>query len=337
MSTRNGTQLPACPGEPWAADLPGRAGGEETLMIVSASYKTDIPAFYGEWFMGRLEAGHCRVANPYGGPPFTVPLRLDAVDGFVFWTRNLGPFADRLEAVAARGFPFVVQYTVTGYPRALDAATIAAAQAVGDLRTVAGRYGRRAAVWRYDPIVFSSATPPAWHRRTFAELAGQLAGAVDEVVVSVAQIYRKTTRNLTAAARLHGFTWDDPGIEEKRALVADLTGIAAAHGLKLAVCGQPELIVPGAAEARCIDVARLSDVAGRPLVAAHKAHRACDCDASRDIGDYDTCPHGCAYCYAVQSRPLAKRRFAAHDPAGEFLFPPTWSRRPGGDEQELLL
>jgi hypothetical protein len=164
-----------------------------------------------------------------------------------------------------------------------------------------------------------------------------LAGAVDEVVVSVAQIYRKTTRNLTAAARLHGFTWDDPGIEGKRALVADLTGIAAAHGLKLAVCGQPELIVPGAAEARCIDVARLSDVAGRPLAAAHKAHRACDCDASRDIGDYDTCPHGCAYCYAVQSRPLAKRRFATHDPAGEFLFPPARSRRPGGDEQELLL
>ena len=305
-------------------------------MIVSASYKTDIPAFYGEWFMRRLAAGHCRVANPYGGPPFTVPLGPAAVDGFVFWTRNLGPFLDRLETVAARGFPFVVQYTVTGYPRVLDAATIGAEGAVDHIRAVATRYGRRAAVWRYDPIVFSSVTPPAWHRETFAGLAGQMAGAVDEVVVSVAQIYRKSARNLTAVARLHGFTWDDPGPGERRALIADLAAIAGRHGLRLAVCGQPELIVPGAAEARCIDAARLSDVAGRPLAAAHKAHRACDCDASRDIGDYDTCPHGCAYCYAVQSRSLAKRRFAAHDPAGEFLFPPPGAARPGGGEQGSL-
>lgn len=307
-------------------------------MIVSASYKTDIPAFYGEWFMRRLEAGYCRVANPYGGPPFTVPLGRHDVDGFVFWTRNLAPFLDRLETVAACGFPFVVQYTVTGYPRELDAATIAAEQAVGHLREVAGRYGRRAAVWRYDPIVFTSLTPPAWHRDTFARLAGQLAGTVDEVVVSVAQIYRKTARNLTAAARLHGFAWEDPGLDEKRALIAGLAAIAAAHGLKLAVCGQPELIAGGSAEARCIDVARLSDVAGRPLTAAHKPHRrSCACDASRDIGDYDTCPHGCAYCYAVQSRPLAKRRFAAHDPSGEFLFPPAGNTRPGGGEQQSLL
>jgi len=292
-------------------------------MIVSASYKTDIPAFYGDWFMRRLEAGYCRVINPYGGPPFTVRLGRDAVDGFVFWTRNLGPFADRLRAVAAEGFPFVVQYTVTGYPRVLDAGAIGEDSAVGHLRAVARRYGRRAAVWRYDPIVFSSATPPAWHRETFARLAGRLAGAVDEVVVSVAQVYRKTARNLTAAARLHGFDWNNPAPEEKRALIADLAGIAAANGLTLAVCGQPELIVPGAVEARCIDALRLSDVAGRPIKAAHRPHRAtCACDASRDIGDYDTCPHGCAYCYAVRNRPLAKRRRAAHEPAGEFLVPP---------------
>jgi hypothetical protein len=307
-------------------------------MIVSASYKTDIPAFYGDWFTRRLEAGYCRVANPYGGPPSTVGLGREAVDGFVFWTRNLGPFVDRLEAVAARGFPFVVQYTVTGYPRELDAATIAAEQAVRQLHEMAGRYGRRAGVWRYDPIVFSSLTPSAWHRRTFARLAGQLAGAVDEVVVSVAQIYRKTARNLAAAARLHGFAWDDPEPGEKRALIADLAAIAAAHGLGLAVCGQPELIVAGALAARCIDAARLADVAGRPLKAAHKPHRAaCDCDASRDIGEYDTCPHGCAYCYAVRSRPLAKRRFAAHDPAGEFLFPPAGSARPGDGGKPVSL
>ncbi|MGH6953712.1 MAG: DUF1848 family protein, partial [Alphaproteobacteria bacterium] len=84
-------------------------------MIVSASYRTDIPAFYGPWFMRRLAAGHCRIVNPYGGPAQTVPLSADLVDGFVFWTKNLGPFLAHLPEVRRRGFPFVVQYTVNNY------------------------------------------------------------------------------------------------------------------------------------------------------------------------------------------------------------------------------
>lgn len=308
-------------------------------MIVSASYKTDIPAFYGEWFRRRLEAGFCRMVNPYNNRTATVPLNRDAVDGFVFWTRNLGPFTGALDAVAARGFPFVVQYTVTGYPRGLDAATIEAERAIGHIASVAARFGRRAAVWRYDPVVFSSLTPADWHRATFARLAARLAGAVDEVVVSVMQPYRKTGRNLDAAAGAQGFAWRDPPADEKRALLVDLAAVAADQGLRFAVCGQPELVAPGAAEARCIDAARLSDVAGRPIRAARKPHRpTCACDASRDIGDYNTCPHGCVYCYAVQSRTLAKRRFAAHDPAGEFLFPPPAGIEPDdGAEQPVLL
>lgn len=308
-------------------------------MIVSASYRTDIPAFYGAWFRRRLKAGFCRTVNPYGGPPSEVPLRGPSVDGFVFWTRNLGPFFEALDEVDALGLPFVVQMTVTGYPRALDAGTITPDAAVAQLQRLSGRFGRRVGVWRYDPIVFSSLTPPDWHRETFARLAGALSGIVDEVVVSVAQIYRKTARNLTAAARAHGFEWRDPGADEKTALLTELAGIAAGAGLAFSVCGQPELLVPGAAEARCIDSRRLSDVAGRPVKAPHRPHRTtCACDASRDIGDYDTCPHGCAYCYAVQSRGLAKRHFAAYDPDGEFLVaPPAGTGRARRDEAPRLL
>ncbi len=293
-------------------------------MIVSASYKTDIPAFYGPWFARRLEAGFCRVASPYGGPPSTVPLDRSAVDGFVFWTRNLGPFLPVLDTVRERGFPFVVQYTITGYPRQLDAATVAPERAIGHLRDLFRRNGLRAGVWRYDPILFSSLTPPDWHRATFARLARDLAGTVDEVVVSFLQVYRKTARNMALAAKEAGFDWRDPEADEKRALLADLAAMAADAGLRLSLCAQPELLIDGVHEASCIDAARLSDLAGRPVRALLKPHRkTCACHASRDIGDYDTCPHGCAYCYAVRSRDLAKRRFRAHDPEGEFLFPPS--------------
>jgi len=85
-------------------------------MIVSASYRTDIPAFHADWFARRLEAGAVWVTNPYGGPPSRVDLSPQAASGFVFWTRNAGPFLPILDRLADQGRPFVVQITITGYP-----------------------------------------------------------------------------------------------------------------------------------------------------------------------------------------------------------------------------
>jgi hypothetical protein len=287
-------------------------------MIVSASYRTDIPAFYGDWFGRRLEAGFVTVANPYGGPAYRVGLDRQSVDGFVFWTKNIGPFLPVLDRLKARGDPFVVQYTVTGYPRALERAVIEPERAAAHMQSLACAFGPRVAVWRYDPILITAATPPAWHRERFTAIARSLRGATDEVCVSFAQIYQKTRRNLDAAA----IAWDDPPADEKRALIAALTGIAAEHGMRLTVCTQPDLTGSSAEPARCIDAARLSDVAGRPIAARRKGNRpGCLCSESRDIGAYDTCPHGCVYCYAVAHHAGARQRFRAHDPAVEMLLP----------------
>jgi hypothetical protein len=295
-------------------------------VIVSASYRTDIPAFYGAWFRQRLRAGVCQVANPYGGPPSTVPLTAEAVDGFVFWTRNPAPFAAALTDVAARGIPFMVQVTITGYPHALEASVSDAKRSIAAMRVLAERYGPRSCVWRYDPVLLTSLTPPAWHRETFARLAAALSGAVDEVVLSFAQIYAKTRRNTARAAARHGFSWEDPPATVKTELLAALAAIAADHGLKATLCTQPDLLASGLAPelapARCIDAARLSDVAGRPIASKTKGNRpGCLCAESRDIGAYDTCPHGCVYCYAVRAPEAAKRSFRTHDPDASLLAP----------------
>ena len=288
-------------------------------MIVSASYRTDIPAFYADWFMRRLAAGYAVVANPYGGRPYRVPLAPGEVDGFAFWTRNIGPLAQHLPEIA-RVAPFTVQFTVTGYPRALEPGVIDSAAAVDQIAGLADRFGPRAVVWRYDPVIETSLTPAAWHLENFGRLAGMLQGHVDEAVISFAQIYAKTRRNMEIAARDHGFTWRDPEDAEKRALAGALAEIAAAHGMQLTVCSQPDYLVAGAAAARCIDAGRLSDIAGREIRAREKGNRpGCLCHESRDIGAYHSCPQGCAYCYAVSSRDRAKRFLVVHDPAAESL------------------
>jgi hypothetical protein len=298
-------------------------------MIVSASYRTDIPAFYGQWFLNRFRAGWARVVNPYGRQVSVVPLRT-GVDGFVFWTRNVGPFRPVLSEIRRAGLPFVVQYTVTGYPRALESSVMEAARSLALMRDLAETHGPRVVVWRYDPIVMTSLTSADWHRDSFARFADGLAGVTDEVSVSFATVYRKTKRNLAAAARAHRFTWDDPPAGDKTALLSDLVALGAARGIRLTLCSQPELLTTGVEPSRCIDARRLEDVAAgwgtpRPVPAKLRGNRpGCLCFESRDIGEYDTCPHGCAYCYAVGTRGLARSRHGEHDPNSEVLLAPPW-------------
>lgn len=298
-------------------------------MIISASYKTDIPTFYGDWFMRRLDAGYCKSVNPYSRQVYRIPLGRQSVDGFVFWTKNVAPFLKHLPQVRKRGFPFVVQYTINGYPRELETNVLDADRAIETAWKVRELFGLRALVWRYDTIVTSSVTSFDFHVENFRRIASRLEGATNEVVVSFAQLYKKTLRNMDAASRAAGFSWRDPSDDEKRDLVGRLLRCARDHRMQLSVCSQRDLLVDGALDAKCVDAQRLSDLAGSTLRARLKGNRKdCGCFESRDIGEYDTCPHGCVYCYAVQSRDRALLRYRKHDPSSEFLFEETVGRQP---------
>ena len=291
-------------------------------MIISASYKTDIPTFYGEWFMNRLRAGYCKMMNPYNRRVIRVSLLPEDVEGIVFWTKNVGPFLRHLQEVQQLGFPFVLQHTINGYPRHLEQAVVDTHKSVENVRQVTDTFGPRVSIWRYDTIINSSLTPREFHIETFGRLAKELEGATDEVVISFAHLYTKTHRNMQRAAAEHGFTWSDPTDDWKKELARELASVAAVHNIQLTVCSQPRFITSGCGEARCVDARRLTDVAVKLVKASLKGNRPeCGCFESRDIGEYDTCPHGCVYCYAVQNQELAKTRYQQHDQSGESLFP----------------
>jgi len=292
-------------------------------MIISASYKTDIPTFYGEWFINRLRAGFCKTVNSYNKHVIQVSLRPENVNGIVFWTKNIGPFLKHLPVVQAIGIPFVIQHTINGYPRILEHSVVDSATSVENVRRVVDCYGQKTCVWRYDTVLMTSLTDLDFHLATFSALAKKLEGSTDEVVVSFGHIYKKTLRNMDISAKENGFTWRDPDDEWKRNLISQLVEIASAHRMSLTICSQPQYVVSGCGEARCIDSSRLEAVGGKYVTPTEKGNRPdCRCSEARDIGEYDTCPHGCVYCYAVQNRPLALERYHQHDPLSEFLFPP---------------
>lgn len=279
-------------------------------VIISASYRTDIAAYYADWFARRYQAGWCLVGGPFDGRLRRVELA--GADGFVFWTRHAAPLLPTLARLANDGLPFVVLYTLTDYPRQLESHRPSRAVALATMRTLSERFGPRALVWRYDPVLVSDLTPPGYHRAQFAGLAAELRGCCDEVVLSVANLYRKSLRGLAAA----GVVADEPSDEAKRALLSELAELAHSAGLRPSLCAQRHLLCAGLSDAACIDAVRLG------VTARAKPHRACGCAESLDIGAYDTCPTGCAYCYAVNSRAVAVRRRSEHDPADVMLHRP---------------
>ncbi len=279
--------------------------------------------------MNRLRAGSCKMVNPYNRHVYDVDLTLDNVDGIVFWTKNIGPFLDYLKEVKERGYPFIIQHTITGYPRELEERVVNARQTIEHVKKVASMYGPQVVVWRYDPILITSLTPVGWHLKNFEHLARELEGTTNEVVVSLAQTYKKTKRNVDEAAKNKHFEWQETEQFTDTLLhpfMTNLAAIARCYGFQIRACSQKKLLIPGSVEeARCVDAERLEAVSQRSLKSDVKLRgnrKECGCFASRDIGEYDTCPHDCVYCYAVQNREKALTRYKEHDPNSEFLFIP---------------
>jgi hypothetical protein len=262
-------------------------------VIVSAAYHDDIPAFYGAWFMKRLAAGYCRTVDSRGLRIHRVALTNEAVNAFVFWTRNVRPFMDSLCELRDRGYPFLVQHAITAE----------GSEALADLHTIAARYGSRSAVWRYEPIAVTVRTPLSWHEWNFEKLARALRGATDEVVIAFG-----TPRHAMA---------DSPrASDDERAFVRHLAKLASDCGMRLSICSEPSQLVTGTGPARCIDARRLSDVARRAIeVETQPRWAGCLCAAAWDIGAPLDAPTGC------HGAALAPRR-PDHDPDGEFLVPP---------------
>lgn len=290
-------------------------------MIISASRRTDIPAFYSTWLLNRLKAGFACTRNPVNRHQVSrVPLTRDVVDGIVFWTKNPAPLLQNDELMEMLGdFPYYVQFTLTGYgadvePHVPDAEGFL----IPVFRELARRIGPQRVIWRYDPIFLSEKHAIDYHVYRFAELASQLQGCTERVVISFLDQYKKTER----AMRGLGAAIPSPAqIDEIAGRIADC---AHEHGLEVVTCAEAvDLEAYGIEHGACIDKGLLEKIGGyhlsEKLVKDKTQRRECGCFESVDIGAYDTCPHGCRYCYARSSEAAASANVAAHDPDSPLL------------------
>lgn len=290
-------------------------------MIISASRRTDIPAFYHEWFINRIKAGFLLQRNPYNAHQVKrVSLLPEDIDAIVFWTRNPAKMLAVLNNLV--NFKYYFQYTITGYPKILDTHGINPHKAISIFIELSNKIGYEKVIWRYDPIIISSATPIIEHKRLFKKIASNLAGYTNRVVISFADLYKKTERNLNL---IPDFTFHDIThlIEEINDLCSFFSDIARQHDMKISICAESlNLEHLGIEKGKCIDDRLLNDVFGIKVSNLKDTgqREACGCIKSVDIGQYNTCLHGCKYCYATFNEKTVKENIKKHNPYSPFIL-----------------
>lgn len=293
-------------------------------MIISASRRTDIPAFYTDWFINRIRAGYCRVPNPFNSKQIsTVSLLPEDVDAFVFWSKNPTALIPRLGELDQRGFVYYFLFTLNDYPATIEPNLPALADRMDIFKRLSDTIGPERVIWRYDPIVISSATPQDYHFRCFENICSELSGRTHRVIVSLVDYYRKTDRRL-AQLESAGITFDREAARrpETRQLLMRISATASAHRMDIRSCAEPsDLGKVGIPPGGCVDAELIKRLGRRVSRKKDPGQRNdCRCIISKDIGVPDTCLHGCRYCYATRDHTVAWRRHAEHDPQSPFLW-----------------
>jgi len=283
--------------------------------VISASRRTDIPAFYSAWFVQRLKEGSVAVQQPYSGKFLRVSLKREDVSAIVFWSKNYAPLIEKLESIELTTKNLFFHFTITA-AQELEPEVPEYRNAVRDYLYLARRYSPRQIVWRFDPICITDKLPFETYRERFVRCAELLKGHVTTCIISFAHPYKKVIANFKGTD--HQLV--ELPMAQKRDHARSLADIARRYGIGLSACCNDYLTCDEIEKAACIDGARLSTLFNIPIDTRPASTRQeCACTKSIDIGAYDTCTHGCLYCYANTNKNRAERALRLHNPAWNSL------------------
>ena len=283
-------------------------------MIINTGQRTDIPAFYADWFVNRLKAGFVLVRNPYN-PRSVTRYRLspEVVDLIGFCTKNPAPMLPHMDLLRPYGQFWYV--TITPYGKEIEPGVPDKREVLDSFRRLSDAVGADRMGWRYDPVFISGEYPAERHIRAFEYMAQTLSGYTHTAVISFVDLYEKTKRNFPEVR---------PVTAEQRLLLGKaFVEIAGQYGMTVRPCGEgDELARFGADCSGCMTVAMYEQALGRRLKVPKTApaRKECACYLGGDIGAYNTCGHLCRYCYANYDAATVRKNLAAHDPESPLLI-----------------
>jgi len=286
-------------------------------MILSVSRRTDIPAFYTPWFINRLREGHVLVRNPMNYHQVSrVSLSPSVIDCIVFWTKNGTPLLPYLESISAT-YPFYFQYTLNAYDSEIEPGLQTLDRKISAFQSISEQIGAGRIIWRYDPILLSDRYSLEWHIDRFSYISEKLCGYTRECVFSFIDLYEKVKINIK------GLYIRECLPEEMDRIASGFSAIARERGLRLRTCAETvNLEKYGIGHGCCVDGELISELTGWNMTAKKDPNQRqeCGCLESIDIGQYNTCRHGCKYCYANFNQQSVMTFSKKHDPQSPLLI-----------------
>lgn len=295
-------------------------------MILSVSRRTDIPAFYAEWFMERLRQTFVLVRNPFNIHSISrIPLTPENVDAIVFWTKNSKPIHKYLDEIDELGYKYYFQYTITPYkndleenlPNKEDEEKVQdKKEIVETFKNLSSKIGSEKVILRYDPVILNDNYTVDFHKKAFARLCDLLAPYTKKIVFSFLDDYKKISKNIKQ------LNIKEISEEEMYIMAEYFAETAKKYNLKIESCAeQIDLEKFGINHGKCIDNELIEKITGFKLsVGRDNQRNACGCIKCIDIGEYNTCMHKCLYCYANINKDAAFKNNKLHDKNSPLLI-----------------
>lgn len=287
-------------------------------MIISASRRTDIPAFYSDWFIERIKQGYVSVKNPFNSKQIkTISLEPQNVDCIVFWTKNAAPLLDKLSILNDLGYSYYFLWTITPYDKDIEPNLADKKEIITNFIRLSEMIGSNRVILRYDPIIINCKYTADFHTKYFKNLTAKLNGHTNKCIVSFADIYNKLSKNAKAIIGVPINNSDMYDIANK------LNKIAKDNNITVQTCCEEiDLSLAGIHHGACVDKTIIEQLCGRKLnISKAKSQRElCNCIESVDIGAYNCCAHGCVYCYANFGSNAVIENIKKHDINSPFLI-----------------
>ena len=319
---------------------------QDAPFIISASKCTDIPAFYMEWFMKRLEVGHSLWVSPHTG--IKSQISYENARFIVFWSKNPRPLLKYLDKIDAMGYNYYIHYTLNDYEKEdLEPKLPNLRERIDTFKMLVDRLGPKRVIWRFDPLILTNNITDDILIEKISNIGNILKGYTEKLVFSYADISTfQSVRQKLIERNVSYREWD---IDSMTSFAKKLSLLNEHWNLALTTCGEKiDLSKYGVGLNKCIDDnliiqlayndEKLMNFLGVKMCSTNDCTQDavllgngnyaiktktcgavkigkrtyCGCIPSRDIGEFSTCPHSCIYCYANDNNKLVMEKYNSH-------------------------
>ncbi len=281
-------------------------------MILCVSGRTDIPAFYSEWFMNRYHEGFVDVRNPFN-PKLVSRINFKNVDAILFISKNPSPLIPYLKEIDK---PMLFHITLTPYKRDIEPNIPDKSGIIESIKEISKCIGKEYVTVRFDPVFISDAYPIEYHIKAFERVCELLDGYVSKILISFIDDYKNVRKNLKE------IRYRELREEDYKRIGEAFSKSAHAHGMIVHTCFEDRNLSEYGFEVDdCLSHEVAFQLTGKkyPEWTARKG-RKCHCVQMVDIGSYNTCKHFCKYCYANYDELQVNANRKLHNPKSTLLI-----------------